>query len=218
MPESKRGRIRKWIGLQSSEPHPYVMALVTAALAGLFSVIGSYYTTKFQMNQAVVQKQLECRVSAYTAFLEKIDRSRAPAISQILTIGSMAEHVATDSEIQAFEDRVFSLLTKHDAHDLYWQLNADLNILRLHGTKSVARTCDDILKVLLLRDHEIDWTQHSPEVAAFYKQWKVNQEQGTAYGWEERVSPEERLMIVMMAKLTEVLIAQLREEIHGRSA
>lgn len=194
------------------------MALLTAALAGLVSVVGSYYTAKFQVSQALAQKQTEYRVLAYSAFLEKLDRFNAPGLIQVLTIGSMADHLATDGEIQAFEDRTAELLKKHDAHDLYWQLNADLNTVRLHGTPSVAKACDDILKILLLRDHEVNWSNYSPDVVAFYEQWRGAQDQGVAYGWEQRLTPDERLMVVMIAKLTRVLIAQLRDEIHGAPA
>jgi hypothetical protein len=194
-----------------------VVALLTATLAGLFSVIGGYFTAGFQAKHAVAQKKLEYRVGAYRAFLDKTDRSNAPGISQLLSIGAMADHLATDGEIQAFEDRIATLLKEHDSQDLYWQLNADLNILRLHGSERVAEICDDILKALLLRDEEIDWTNYSPEVVALHDRWKVSQEKGVAYGWEERVSGEERLMIVSIAKLTQVLIEQLRSEIQGTS-
>ncbi len=202
-------------GGTATPPNPYVMAFLTATLAGLFSVIGGYFTAGFQARQAIAQKQLEYRVGAYTAFLDKTDRNKAPAISQILNIGTMADHLATDGEIQAFEDRIAELLKKNDAQDLYWQLNADLNVLRLHGSARVAKICDDLLKALLLRDHEINWTDYPPEVTAFHDRWKMAQKKGIAYGWEERVSADERLMIVTIAKLTQILIQQLRTEIHG---
>jgi hypothetical protein len=195
-------------------PNPYVMALVTATLAGLFSVIGGYFSANFQARQSVAQKQLEYRVEAYGAFLDKTDRSRAPSISQILSIGAMADHLATDAEIQSFEDRIAGLLKKHDAQDLYWQMNSDLKVLRLHGSGQVANTCDDILKALLLRDEEIDWADYPQEVTEFHNRWKMSQEKGVAYGWKEKISSEERLMIVTIAKLTQVLIQQLRLEIH----
>jgi hypothetical protein len=191
-------------------PNQYVMALVTAILAGLVG----YFSANFQARQAVAQKQLEYRVGAYGVFIDKTDRSRAPSISQILSIGAMADHLATDAEIQAFEDRIAGLLKKHDAQDLYWQMNSDLNVLRLHGSVRVAKTCDDILKALLLRDEEIDWADYSQEVSEFHSRWKMSQEKAVAYGWKDKISSEERLMIVTIAKLTQVLIQQLNLEIH----
>ena len=49
---------------------------------------------------------------------------------------------------------------------------------------------------------------------AAHKQWSLNQDNGKAYGWDERISPDERLMIVMVSKLTQTLIEQLRKEIY----
>lgn len=197
--------------------NPYVMAVFTAVLAGIFSIIGSYYTAGFQARQAMAQKHFEYRVLAYTAFLEKTNHAKAPAISQILAIGSMADQLATDGEIQEFEDRIAHLLKKHSAQDIYWQLNADLNSLRLHGTPRVAEICDDILKSLLLRDHEINWSKYPTDLVAVHDRWNTAQDKGQAYGWIELVSSDERLMIVMISKLTQALIAQLRTEIHGPS-
>jgi hypothetical protein len=199
----------------TNPPNPYFLAVFTATLAGIFSVVGGYFTAEFQEKQATTQKQQDYRGVAYTRFLDKMDRSKAPAISQLLSIGLMADHLATDAEIQAFEDRITSLLKKYDTQDIYWQLNADLNILRLHGSNRVSEICDDILKSLLLRNNEINWAAYSPNIVAFYDSWKVAQEEGTAYGWEERVTSDERLMIITISKLTQLLIKQLRAEIHS---
>ncbi len=209
---SKRDEPRNTKAVQ---PNPYLMALLTATLAGLFSVLGGYFAASFQAKHAIAQKQIEYRVEAYGAFLDKTDRNKAPALSQIISIGAMADHLATDSEIQAFEDRIALLLKKYDAQDLYWQLNADLNILRLHGSDRVSKICDDLLMALLLRDSEISWTDYPSDIVAFHNRWKTAQEKGTSYGWEERVSGDERLMIIMVAKLTQVLVKQLSNEIHA---
>jgi len=196
-------------------PNPNVMAVFTAVLAGIFSIIGIYYTADFQVREAIAQKQFEYRVLAYTAFIEKTDHTKAPAMSQILAIGSMADHLTTDGEIQEFEDRVSRLLKKHSAQDIYWQLNADLNSLRLHGTPRVAEICDDILKSLFLRDHEIIWSKYPADLVSENDRWNAAQDKGQAYGWTERVSSDERLMIVMISKLTQALITQLHKEIHN---
>lgn len=180
-----------------------------------FSIIGIYYTADFQAREAIAQKQFEYRVLAYSAFLEKTDHNKVPAISKILTIGSMADHLATDGEIQEFEDRMARFLKKHNAQDIYWQLNADLNSLRLHGTPRVAEICDDILKSLLLRDHEIIWSKYPVDLVSEHDSWSAAQDKGQADGWTERVSSDERLMIVMISKLTQALITQLHNEIHS---
>jgi len=188
--------------------------LLPAVLAGLFSLAGGYFGAGFQARHAVVQLQFAHRVQAYAAFLDKIDRSRAPAISQLLSVGAMGEFMVTDGEIQSFEDRVAALLESHDVQELFWQLNADANILRLHGSPRVAEICDDVLKAIVLRDDEINWTNYALDVAGFYAKWKSAQLQGVAYGWEERFSGDERLMIMTVAKLSQALIRQLRSEIQ----
>jgi hypothetical protein len=194
--------------------NPYALALITATLAGFFSVVGGYLTANFQARHAIPHKQLEYRVSAYSAFLDKTNRNKEPAISQILNIGTIVDHLTTDGEIQAFEDRIAELLTKYDVQELHWKLNADLNILRLHGSNRVVRICEDLLKALLLRDSEIIWADDTSEVVALHESWKVEQGEVIAYGWAVRVSEEERLMIITIAKLMQALIQQLRIEIH----
>ena len=192
-------------------------ALLIAIVAGLFSVMGGYFGAGIQARHVISQKLLEYRVGAYGSFLDKIDRSKAPALSQILSVGAMVDHLATDWEIQSFENRIAILLKNFDSQDLYWQLNADANILRVHGSPRVAEILDDILKALLLRDAEIDWANYSPEVAGYYRNWKAGQETGTTYGLHERVSGDERLMVVIVAKLMQVLVQQLRLEIQSVS-
>lgn len=196
------------------QPNPYVMAVMTAALAGLFSVICGYFVAGFQARNTLAQKQYEYRASAYGAFLDKADRYSALAISQVLHIGAMAEHLATDSEIQEFENHSGELLSEHDGLDLYLKLNADLNLLRLHGSDRVSGICSDILKALTLQDDQIDWSLYPQDVVVLHDQWKAAQDNGIAYGWEERVSGDERLMIVTIAKLTQVLVQQLRLELR----
>lgn len=205
------------VPLDKSLPNPYLMAVFTAFLAGLFSIVGSYYTGKFQAERAMTQKQMDYRISAYGAFLERTDRAGEPVISQLLNVGSIAEHLATDSEIQAFEDKIAHLLRSHDIQDIYWQLNTDLNMLRLHGSKRVAEISDDLLKALLLRDSEINWSMYPDETTKAHESWKTAQINGIAYGFEGRVDSDERLMVISISILTKALIEQLREEIHGTS-
>lgn len=208
---SKRDEPRK---SREAQPNPYFMVLLTATLAGLFSVVGGYLVVGFQAKHAIAQKQFEYRIEAYGAFLDKTDRNTASALSQVLSIGAIADHIATDSEIQAFEDRIALLLEKYGAQDLYLQLNADLNILRLHGSDRVSKICDD-LQALFLQGIEISWGDYPSDIVTFHNRWRTAQEKGIAYGWEERVSGDERLMIVMAANLTRVLVKQLSNEIHA---
>jgi len=200
---------------KGKQPNPYIVAPLTATLAGLCSVVGSYFVARFQAQHAIAQIRLEYRTAAYNSFLHKTNPSWTPVTAEILNIGTMADKVATDLEIQEFEDHIAAFLRRYSALDLYWRLNADLNVLRLHGSERVSNICSDILLSLTQRDDEINWSTSPPDVVTYHDRWKGLQQNGIAYGWEERVSGDERLMIVMVAKLTEALIQQLRLEIHG---
>ena len=210
--------MRKRVPNPPKQQNPYAMAVFTAVLAGIFSIVGSYFTTQIQTRYAIVQKQLEYRAQAYSGFLEKIDRSRSPVLSQILTIGSLVGRVAADSEVQNLEDRLADIFKKADIQDLYWQLNSDLNVLRLHGSRRVRRVCDDILKALSLQDSEIDWSLYSAETSQFYREWRDTQKQRLSYGWEPKIADDERLMIIVIGKLFELLIDELRHELQTQSS
>jgi hypothetical protein len=198
-------------------PNPYIMAIFTATLAGLFSVIGVCVTANLQSRQAIAQKQFEYRVMAYNSFLDKMDWEKSPALSQILSIGSMSDYLVTDGEIQASENRIANLLKKHSVKNLYWQLDSDLNTLQLHGSRRVAEISNDILKALLFLDEEIKWDSYPSDIAEFYEHWKVAQEKGVGYGWNEQITADERLMVVITSKLIRVLVEQLRLEIYSPS-
>jgi hypothetical protein len=200
------------------KPNPYLLALLTAVLAGLFSITGGYFTASFQAKNAVLQKQLEYRAQAYTTFLEKIDKTRAPLLAELLNIGSLANNVGSDGEIQELEDRMGALLDKAKPSDIYWQLNSDFNILRLHGTPSVRETCQNLLKVLSFRHWEVNWSTYSPVIQNYYKRWRKIQDKGVVYGWEAKILPDERLMLILTAQLFEVLLGQLRDELRSAAS
>lgn len=201
----------------SQPPNPYALAIFTAVLSGILAVIGSVYTADFQAKQALLQKQFEYRVIAYTAFLDKIDNSKMPALSQMLNLGAMVAHLGTDADFQMFEDRVADLLKKNHSYDVYLQLNSDLNVLRMHGSMQVAEICDDLLKSLLLNDSQINWSKYPPEVLKIHDHWNNSQKTGSNYGVTERITSDERMMIVMTSKLTQILIKQLRNEMLDTS-
>lgn len=216
------GRRKKPTGANSAAganktPNAYVMALLTALLAGSFSVIGGYFIASFQARFAIGQKHLELRAQAYSSFLEKVDRVRSPIVAELLNIGSLSEHVATDSEIQTLEDRLGEFLKANEKQTIYWQLNSDFNVLRIFGTVRTQQLCEDILKLLVLRDHAVNWSQYSRSVQEYYLKWRKIQDEGESSYTEDRISSNERLMVIMMAKLFGVLVTQLRSELSDQS-
>jgi|SRR5947208_3985272 hypothetical protein len=90
---------------------------------------GAYVIAKIQARHARAAKALEYRAQAYAGFLQKLDRERSPLVNRLLNIGSLADRVATDGEIQALEDRIADLLKQLDPQEAYWQLNSDFNLL-----------------------------------------------------------------------------------------
>lgn len=144
------------------------MAVVTAVLAALSALAGTYFTARTQMEQFFVEHQLNMRRSAYTAFLERVSRVNSPVLGAILNIGSMDQNVATDSEIQELENILHQLLREKKIPDLYWELNSDLKIIRLNGSDKVRDISEDILRVLALRHSEIDILKYPRSVQDYY--------------------------------------------------
>lgn len=209
------GRIvARTLAKRSTPSNPYFLAFFTAVLAGLFSVLGGYFVAKFQADSALAQKQIEYRVSAYGAFLKNIDHAGRPLASLLLSFGSLAGKVATDGKIQDFEDRMSAFVQKNDVQNSYWQLSADFNVLRLHGSDEVSEICSDILSALSMRSDEINWARYPEHVSASYMSWKSAENNGF-YAVTPRVSERERMMFITVAMLYEVLINQLRIELRS---
>lgn len=193
--------------------HQYFMAVFTAILAGVFSIVANYFAANFSGERSATRKLFEYRIESYVTFVQKTDQQASPALSRLLSFGSMVQHVVTDSEIQLFEDRAAKFFEKYDTHHLYWQFNSVITPLRLAGSKRVNKICDDIQLALMQHDEEIQWPDYSSDIVELYDRWKSAQESGSAYAIEEQISEEDRLMIVAVALLMQALIDQLRSEI-----
>lgn len=199
-------------------PNPYLLAFITALFAGLFSIVGNYHLSKGQIKQMLLEKDLDLRKEVYLSFLNKIDKSNDPVISEMLNIGSLVDKAGTDSQIQDSEDRLHNILSKNDTYDIYWRLNSDLNILRLRASDRVKMRADDLLNALTLNFHEIQIKNHSAEVQAYYDKWWEVQRDGIAYGYEERITPEQRFSIIISGKLLQSLIQAMNEELRTAPA
>lgn len=195
------------------QQNQYLLAFFAAFLTGIFSLSGGYFINKYQSQHKIQIKENEYRVQAYRFFLEKIDRERSPLISQFLNLGSMADTVITDSEIQSLEDRIEKLLVNIDPQEAYWQLNSDFNILRLYGNKKTEQYCSDILGLISFNNYKINWNNYSELTRNYYKKWRIAQDDGIAYGWKEKIAEEERLMVIMSSRLFQELINHLRKSI-----
>ena len=201
---------------ESGNPNPYLIALFTAVLSGVFAISGFHFTAKLQAKNAITQKQYEYRAAAYASFLGSMNRTKSPIIAEILSIGEISRHVATDREIQALEDNFARLAELNNQYDISCQIDSVFCTLRLHGSGLVRKYCDDILTVLALREHDVHWSEYSIEIQEYRNKW-VEDQNGIAYGWEERVTNEERVLFILLSTLYKNLLSQLRNELHGES-
>lgn len=188
------------------------LSIFTAVLAAILSVIGYYFTSKIQAASDKGQKLFEFKMIAYQSFLNTNNNTQSPVIAEILGIGELAKHVTTDSEILRLESSFEKLIKLNDENNISWQLDNNFNILRLHGSDKVIQICDDILTVLALREHSVDWTRYPLEVQEIRTTWITNID-GMNYGYAARVSEEERIMFVLVHELYKSLLDQLRVEL-----
>lgn len=195
------------------QPNPYVMAVFTAVVAAMLSVVGSSYASRAQLRQALMQKELDLRREVYLAFLAKVDRRSGPLMSEILGIGSLADRVTTDGSVQALEDRLDALLKGRQPQTLYVYLNSDLNMVRLAASGEVRILAEDLLSAVYQDFGSIQWTKHPPSMRQYYDHWSNVQREGIPYGWKERVSSDERLAVILTSRLFQDLLDAMAKEV-----
>lgn len=191
------------------------LSIFTAVLAAILSVIGYYFTSKIQAANDKSQKQFEFKMTAYQSFLNSNNNTQSPVIAEILGIGELTKHVATDSEIQSLEKSFEKLIKLNDEYNISWQLDNNFNILRLHGSDKVIQICDDILAVLALREHSVDWTKYPVKLQELRQTW-ITKKDLMQYGYESRVSNDQRIMFILVRELYKTLLDQLRIELQER--
>jgi hypothetical protein len=193
------------------EANPYYLTILTCTLSGVISVVGIQITSTIQEKNAYHQKQYELKANAYNAF----SSNQSPVIVEILNVGDLVKQVGTDTEIQTLENNFQELVLLNQEYRISCQLDSDFNVLRLHGSEKVKIYCDDILAVLALSEHTVDWGGYPEELQAFVKKWKEAQS-GVAY-FEPRVTNDERVMMVILCAMYKNLINELRSELYNTS-
>lgn len=197
----------------NNNPHPYLLAFFTALLAGLFSLFGSYFVAKYQVDQGRISKEKEYKVQAYKNFLDNLNREKSPTISKFLHIGSLSEKVTTDGDIQRLEDSIEELMNTTDLQETYWKLNSEFNILRIYGDDEIDKICSDILDLISLNYTRIEWKSYSPTIQKLYKDVSLRHQKGIVIGWEEKVLPEDRISIIMTSRIFQELIFEMKKTI-----
>lgn len=199
---------------QESKLHLYSLALFTAVLSAVLSVPGFYFTSKIRAAAAIEQKRFEYRSEAYSSFIKAVNAKNLPTIAELLNLGKLADHIATDSEIQIFENRLAELSNENFEYRLSWELRSHFSTLHIHGSERVRQICDDIVSVIALREYEVEWVTYSEETQIVRERW-LRAKDGVAYVWEPKVSDDERVMFVLVSELYLELLDILKEELHG---
>ena len=191
-------------------PRPYIVAIWGAILAAFFSVVLNHWNVK---QSPLAQRSI--RQSTYLLFIERLNPKEAPQLSSLLNLGRQAPEVVTDGEIQNFEDRAEELLKHQGLTDIQWQFDALSTPLRICSSDAVRQIIEGIDKTLRLRDDDIDWATYGIALASRHESIRIAQETGSAYAYEERINPDERLMIFSIGMLGEALFNQLTLELNS---
>lgn len=188
-------------------PQPYRVAILGAILAASLSGLLNDCAKKHSP-----PAQLDRVYAAYQMFLERLNESDAPRLTRLLSLAHRISFLDKDGEIQGFEDQAETLFERQGLEEILLQFDVATTPLKVYGTNEVRVILDDIGKTLLLRDDDIDWQRYGTMIASRHESIREAQESGSAYGHEERISPDERLMIYSFALLSQRLFDQLRLE------
>jgi hypothetical protein len=194
---------------------PYLMALFVALLSVMGTVITSIQTASLQSKQSITERKAVCQKTEYVNFLSRIDRKSDLVISEILSIGALADKVTTDSEIQTLENHFSKLVERNSLQAIYVRLNSDLNLLRLCGSKEVNQRAEDLLNMLVGDFSAIDVSHYPASFRQYYYHWlELQQGQYRAYVWEERILPEERASLILISAMLRQLLAAMNADIE----
>ena len=203
------------MGPKKIGPNRYVLAVLTAVLAGLFSIVGNWYISNRHIDALILAERLVARRQAYQIFVETVGQRNSPELSQLLHLGSLADRVATDGEIQGLEDQFSEIIERLYSFDMYLQLSSDLGVVRLHGSEKVNRIADDLLATVALKYHDVDLDSYPPQFVSYWEHWKpIQKSDNVAYGWEPKVSPDERFTAIIASRLFSHLLETIREELR----
>lgn len=196
--------------------NPFSIAIFTAILSAVLSSLGGYFIVKVEAERAINEKQFEYRASAYNIFIDSINTTKLQDFSKFLNAGYYAVNVKTlsDNEIQALEDKFEAMNKEYKDEDIFIHLNNSLNILRMHGSAKVRIYCEDIMLVFAMKPEDVEWKSHSKEIQDLYISW--TRPNSITYGYEPKVTEEERIRIVMVSGLFAEILKQLNLELHPK--
>jgi hypothetical protein len=190
----------------------YLLALWRALLVALFSGL-THYISEILVKDNRLAPVCDTKRMPYWIFLQQLNRAETSALNRLFGLCRRMSEATTDSEIQNIEHEARELIDQSQTN-FFWQFKALTTPLRIANSEKLPRILDDIEKALLLRDDEIDWRKYGFEGGAAYDSWKVSDDHGEAYGYDESTHHLERMMIGSVALLHEQLIAQIASELN----
>jgi hypothetical protein len=183
-------------------------------LAGIISIAGSWYISSRQIDALVLEERLSARREAYQSLVENLGQKESPQLSELMRLGSLAGRAVSDAEIQELEDRISIVVGRLHSYDTYIQLSSHLGVVRLHGSEEVNKIADDLLTIVAFRYYEVDLDRYPRDLVESWERWKFLQKEGISYGWETKVSPDERFTMIAASLLFDYLLESIRSELR----
>ncbi|ELB2250019.1 hypothetical protein QNZ72_004470 [Vibrio parahaemolyticus] len=194
--------------------HPIIIAVITALLACVGSVGGVYLSAPLVISQFIEQKNYEHKAKAYESFLKSMSEDKSSVSMKLIGLNQMVRNVTTDASIQRIEDNLELLSAKNRSDKLFLYLISNMQALQLHGSEKVDLYIDDFMSVLLGNEFLVDWDLHDDDTRSVRNNWIDND--GPAYGFEEKVSDDERAKFIILSaqyvELVKLLKAELRPQ------
>jgi len=197
--------------MSTSDKHQYLFIILTAILTGIVTTVSTYFTTQYQTEQALKEKKHSNQTIAYENFLSAITSDENPNLLHIVAIGIMNESVSTDTSIQSIEDTMYELA--EEEHQVLYSIIKQCQDIALYGSQTVQLYCSDMLSVLLDNGYSVNWDFHTSTVNTVRNSWISNK--GLEYGWEPKVTDEERLKFFTLSAQYIEIVKRLKFELSN---
>ncbi|EKO3449185.1 hypothetical protein RAX51_002496 [Vibrio fluvialis] len=196
--------------------HPIVIAITTALLACVGSVGGVYLSAPMVISQFIEQKSYENKVKAYEDFLRSMSKDTSSVSIKLIGLNQMVRNVTTDASIQKIEDNIEILSYKNRSDKLFLDLISNMQALQLYGSEKVDLYINDFISVLLGNDFLVDWDLHDEDTKSIWNTWTNNNR--PAYGFEKKVSDDERAKFIILSAQYVELVKLLKTELRPQDS
>lgn len=196
--------------------HPIFIAITTALLACAGSVGGVYLSAPMVISQFIEQKGYENKVKAYESFLRSMSEDTSSVSIKLIGLNQMVRNVTTDASIQKIEDNIEILSYENRSDKLFLYLISNMQVLQLYGSEKVDLYINDFISVLLGNDFLVDWDLHDEDTKSIWNTWTNNNR--PAYGFEKKVSDDERAKFIILSAQYVELVKLLKTELRPQDS